>query len=63
MTAGNGVSPFGTELSTSVSRHEGEAEIIGMNGRVFSCRWRDYPHQGTFLRKPGELALMPPGEA
>ena len=40
-----------------------EAEVIGMNGRVFSCRWRDYPQQGTFLRQPGELALMPPGKA
>ncbi|WP_244475698.1 hypothetical protein [Methylobacterium sp. Leaf466] len=56
-------------LGSVVLAHEGadegwwEAEIIGMNGRVFSCRWRDYPHQGTFLRKRGELALMPPGEA
>jgi len=40
-----------------------EAEVIGMNGRVFSCRWRDFPQQGTFLRQPGELALMPPGKA
>lgn len=55
-------------LGSLVLAHEGpeegwwEAEIIGMNGRVFSCRWRDFPHQETFLRKPGELALLPPGE-
>ncbi|WP_246686363.1 hypothetical protein [Methylobacterium sp. WL30] len=54
-------------LGSVVLAHEGpeegwwEAEIIGMNGRVFSCRWRDYD-QGTFLRQPGELALMPPGK-
>ncbi|TXM81392.1 hypothetical protein FV223_29655 [Methylobacterium sp. WL116] len=56
-------------LGSVVLAHEGpedgwwEAEIIGMNGRVFSCRWRDFPQQDTFLRKPGELALLPPGEA
>ncbi|MCJ2007965.1 hypothetical protein [Methylobacterium sp. J-092] len=54
-------------LGSIVLAHEGpeygwwEAEIIGMNGRVFSMRWRDFPEQGTFLRQPGELALMPPG--
>jgi hypothetical protein len=30
---------------------------------VFSLRWRDYPTQPTILRKAGELALLPPGEA
>jgi hypothetical protein len=40
-----------------------EAEVIGLNGRVFSLRWRDYPTQPTILRKAGELALLPPGEA
>ncbi|GJE57734.1 hypothetical protein [Methylobacterium thuringiense] len=55
-------------LGSLVLAHEGvddgwwEAEVIGMNGRVFSLRWRDYPQQGTILRQPGELALMPPGK-
>jgi hypothetical protein len=40
-----------------------EAEVIGVNGGVFSLRWRDYPQQPTILRKAGELALLPPGEA
>ncbi|CAO4180229.1 Agenet-like domain-containing protein [Methylorubrum aminovorans] len=40
-----------------------EAEVIGINGRVFSLRWRDYPTQPTILRKATELALLPPGEA
>jgi hypothetical protein len=40
-----------------------EAEVIGLNGRVFSLRWRDYPTQPTILRKAGELALLPPGDA
>ena len=40
-----------------------EAEVIGINGRVFSLRWRDYPTQPTILRKAGELALVPPGDA
>jgi hypothetical protein len=40
-----------------------EAEVIGINGGVFSLRWRDYPLQATILRKAGELALLPPGEA
>lgn len=52
-------------LGSLVLAHEGpedgwwEAEIIGMNGRVFSLRWRDY-EQPTILRKPDELALLPP---
>lgn len=40
-----------------------EAEVIGINGRVFSLRWRDYPTQPTILRKATELALLPPCEA
>ena len=40
-----------------------EAEVIGINGGVFSLRWRDFPLQPTILRKAGELALLPPGEA
>ena len=41
-------------LGSLVLAHEGpedgwwEAEVIGMNGRVFSMRWRDFPEQGTF---------------
>ena len=56
-------------LGSLVLAHEGqedgwwEAEVIGINGRVFSLRWRDYPLQATILRKAGELALLPPGEA
>lgn len=56
-------------LGSIVLAHEGpdegwwEAEVIGCNGRVFSLRWRDYPLEGTILRKAGELALLPPGEA
>jgi len=52
-------------LGSVVLAHEGaedgwwEAEIIGMNGRVFSLRFRDY-EQPTILRKPDELALLPP---
>lgn len=56
-------------LGSVVLAHEGheegwwEAEVIGINGRVFSLRWRDYPTQPAILRKAGELALLPPGEA
>ncbi|KQO85752.1 hypothetical protein ASF36_25230 [Methylobacterium sp. Leaf90] len=56
-------------LGSVVLAHEGpdegwwEAEVIGINGRVFSLRWRDYPTQPTILRRPTELALLPPGEA
>lgn len=56
-------------LGSVVLAHEGpdegwwEAEVIGINGRVFSLRWRDYPTQPTILRKAAELALLPPGEA
>ena len=56
-------------LGSIVLAHEGadegwwEAEVIGINGRVFSLRWRDYPSQPTILRKASELALLPPGEA
>ena len=56
-------------LGSVVLAHEGpdegwwEAEVIGLNGRVFSLRWRDYPTQPTILRKATELALLPPGEA
>ena len=56
-------------LGSLVLAHEGpddgwwEAEVIGINGRVFSLRWRDYPTQPTILRKAGELALLPLGEA
>ena len=56
-------------LGSLVLAHEGpedgwwEAEVIGMNGRVFSMRWRDFPEQGTFLRQPDELALIPLGKA
>ncbi|GEL44463.1 hypothetical protein MEX01_50540 [Methylorubrum extorquens] len=39
------------------------AEVIGINGWVFSLRRRDYPTQPTILRKATELALLPPGEA
>jgi hypothetical protein len=55
-------------IGSIVLAHEGpedgwwEAEIIGMNGRVFSLRWRDY-EQPTILRKPDELALLPPSVA
>jgi hypothetical protein len=55
-------------LGSVVLAHEGpedgwwEAEVIGINGRVFSLRWRDYPTQPTILRKASELALLPPGE-
>lgn len=56
-------------LGSVVLAHEGsaegwwEAEVIGINGRVFSLRWCDYPTESTILRKAGELALLPPGEA
>lgn len=56
-------------LGSVVLAHEGpdegwwEAEVIGINGRVFSLRWRDYPTQPTILRKATELALLPPGDA
>ena len=56
-------------LGSVVLAHEGpddgwwEAEVIGINGRVFSLRWRDYPTQPTILRKATDLALLPPGEA
>ena len=56
-------------LGSVVLAHEGpdegwwEAEVIGINGRVFSLRWRDYPTQPTILRKATELALLPPDEA
>jgi hypothetical protein len=56
-------------LGSVVLAHEGpdegwwEAEVIGINGRVLSLRWRDYPTQPTILRKATELALLPPGEA
>ena len=56
-------------LGSVVLAHEGpdegwwEAEVIGINGRVFSLRWRDYPTQPTILRMATELALLPPGEA
>jgi hypothetical protein len=56
-------------LGSVVLAHEGpddgwwEAEVIGINGQVFSLRWRDYPTQPTILRKAIELALLPPGEA
>ncbi|UGB24896.1 hypothetical protein LPC10_18525 [Methylorubrum sp. B1-46] len=56
-------------LGSLVLAHEGpdegwwEAEVIGINGRVFSLRWRDYPTQPTILRRATELALLPPGEA
>lgn len=55
-------------LGSIVLAHEGpdegwwEAEVIGANGQTFSLRWRDYPTQPTILRKPDELALLPPGE-
>ncbi|CAO4172070.1 hypothetical protein CFFPNG_01899 [Methylorubrum aminovorans] len=56
-------------LGSVVLAHEGpdegwwEAEVIGINGRVFSLRWRGYPTQPTILRKATDLALLPPGEA
>jgi hypothetical protein len=56
-------------LGSVVLAHEGpdegwwEAEVIGINGRVLSLRWRDYPTQPTILRNAGELALLPPGKA
>lgn len=56
-------------LGSLVLAHEGvddgwwEAEVIGINGSVFSLRWYDYPTEPTILRKAGELALLPPGEA
>ena len=40
-----------------------EAEVIGINGRVFSLRWRDFRTQPAILRKAVELALLPPGKA
>jgi hypothetical protein len=40
-----------------------EAEVIGINGSVYSLRWRDYPTEPTLLRKAGELALLPPNQA
>ena len=52
-------------LGSVVLAHEGpdegwwEAEVIGINGSVFSLRWRDYPTQPTILRKATELALLP----
>jgi hypothetical protein len=56
-------------LGSVVLAHEGpddgwwEAEVIGCNGRTFSLRWSDYPATPTILRKLGELALLPPGDA
>jgi hypothetical protein len=52
-------------LGSVVLAHEGpdegwwEAEVIGINGRVFSLRWRDYPTQPTILRKSTETAPKP----
>ncbi|WP_245930806.1 hypothetical protein [Methylobacterium radiodurans] len=56
-------------LGSVVLAHDGpdegwwEAEVIGINGRVFSLRWQGWPTEPTILRKAGELALLPPGEA
>lgn len=53
-------------LGSLVLAHEGvddgwwEAEVIGINGSVFSLRWYDYPTEPTILSKAGELALPPP---
>ncbi|WP_419827297.1 hypothetical protein [Sphingomonas sp.] len=56
-------------LGSVVLAHEGpedgwfEAEVIGVNGPVFALRWQGWPTDPTILRKAGELALLPPGEA
>lgn len=56
---------LGSVVLAHESADEGwwEAEVIGINGQVFSLRWRDYPTQPTILRRATELALLPPGEA
>jgi hypothetical protein len=36
-----------------------ESLVLGVNGEVFTLKWRDYPRERTFVRRRTELALLP----
>ncbi len=36
-----------------------EAEVIGINGTMLTLKWRDYPGEGTVVRRRHELGFLP----
>jgi hypothetical protein len=36
-----------------------ESVVLGVNGEVFTLKWRDFPGERTFVRRRTELALLP----
>jgi hypothetical protein len=36
-----------------------ESVVLGVNGEMFTLKWRDYPRERTFVRRRTELALLP----
>ena len=38
-----------------------ESVVLGLNGEMFTLKWRDFPGERTFVRRRAELALLPAG--
>jgi hypothetical protein len=36
-----------------------ESVVLGVNGEMFTLKWRDFPRERTFVRRRTELALLP----
>ncbi len=36
-----------------------ESLVLGVNGEMFTLKWRDFPRERTFVRRRTELALLP----
>src|SRR5215210_1782180 len=36
-----------------------ESVVLGVNGEMFTLKWRDFPGMRTFVRRRSELALLP----
>ena len=38
-----------------------ESVVLGLNGEMFTLKWRDFPREPTFVRRRTELGLLPVG--
>lgn len=36
-----------------------ESVVLGLNGEMFTLKWRDFPREPTFVRRRTDLALLP----
>jgi hypothetical protein len=52
---------IGSLVLATIGREDGwwESEVLGINGETFTLKWRDWPREPAFVRRRGDLALLP----